>query len=398
MKKILLLIMVTCALQARIDKLSNIEPAQVIYINLSTTPCDQACLENLLKEKLYMSFLSQYSSNYANDSLAEIFDTISSNRIVYNNDSSNTSQINTTAINLAIIIPQKVIKGYTQVVTNAIFAYTIQKRLNVNLKFFLTDDESQANMEKALKNIKNLGFKYVIAAVTNDGLNFLKNDEYSNMIFYIPTLNKNITNIKNSNIIFGGIDYEKQITSLIKYANNALFVFSDDSYLANIINKYILNQNSSATIRMINNNNFNVTNLIDKNLDGASIFLNTPLIKTALLSSQIRVYDIEPSAILSTQINYNNALFSLTQPEDRKNMYIANSIGQIDNQIIANNAFLGQDINFNWIAYSTTFGFDFLYTNFIDKTQKPQFNEIVQDNQVMYQTKIIRLNRYGFYE
>ncbi|MFW5618321.1 MAG: hypothetical protein ACOCMY_00245, partial [Campylobacter hyointestinalis] len=132
-------------------------------------------------------------------------------------------------------------------------------------------------------------------------------------------------------------------------------------------------------------------------LRDSSIFLNTPLIKTALLSSQFRVFDLNPNALLSTQINYNNALLSLTQPNDRKNMYIANSISKIDDEIISNNAILGQNIEYDWVAYSSTFGFDYIYTKFINSDASSLFDEKVQNNQVIYDTKIMKSNQFGFY-
>ena len=75
--------------------------------------------------------------------------------------------------------------------------------------------------------------------------------------------------------------------------------------------------------------------------------------------SQLTLYDANATNILSTQINYDPLLFSMTQYKDRKTMIIANSITSQNNVFIETNSLLGNDIVYDWINYTTTIGVDY---------------------------------------
>ncbi|WP_162165888.1 hypothetical protein [Campylobacter fetus] len=397
MKKIISLLTCVTILFAKTQIISEIPPAQIFYINLEPQICNTKCLQDLIKDELYISFLTRYNEQYSTNDLKNFFDTLNAkNEVAMQQNVRMGTEAN---VNIAVLIPQKVIKSYSLIVTNAIFSYVLKRELNANIKFFLTDDESAIKLSNGILNLKKQGFKYVIAPLTTTGMSTISKPEYADLVFYIPTLNTNATSIKAENIFFGGINYKDQIDKLLKYSNAKIAVFSDGSRLGNTLNDYILSSNQNAYISEISGNKLNLNPILQNNsrLKNASIFLNTPLIKTALLSSQFRVFNLDPYAILSTQINYNNALLSLTQPLDRKNMYIANSISTLDDEITTINEILGQNITYDWVAYSTIFGFDFLYTNFINTDANPLLNEQVIGNQVIYNTKVMKTTQFGFY-
>lgn len=391
MKKIVVLFISIAILFAKTQKLSDIPPAQIFYINLDPQICDTKCLEKLIKDELYISFLTRYDEKQANEELRNFF--------VFLNSGSDFYNPSTAEVQIAILLPEQVIKSYSIIVANAIFSYAIKRGLSSNIEFFLSQNETSANIDSALLKARAGGFRYVIAPLTNAGLNVISDPKYSDMIFYIPTINSKTTNLAAKNLIFGGIDYEDQIKKLLSYSNQKIAVFNDGSRLGNMLNSYINNLSTPVYTKEISGNKLDLKPTLENNsrLRNSSIFLNTPLIKTALLSSQFRVFDLNPNALLSTQINYNNALLSLTQPNDRKNMYIANSISKIDDEIISNNAILGQNIEYDWVAYSSTFGFDYIYTKFINSDAISLFDEKVQDGQVIYDTKIMKSNQFGFY-
>ena len=134
----------------------------------------------------------------------------------------------------------------------------------------------------------------------------------------------------------------------------------------------------------------------NKKLQESSIFMNTPLVKTSLIASQLRYYELEPYALLSTQINYNPMLLTLTQYEDRKNFYIANSIGKSTVSMKEFNSLLGHDIVYDWVNYATSIGIDYFYTRFFIPVSSSAFKEIVKDRQVQYDVSIIQPKRYSF--
>ncbi len=297
---------------------------------------------------------------------------------------------------LAIIIPEKSIKSYSSIVINASLAYILRKDAKMNTEIFLIGSEDEQSIRAALEKIKAKGVKFIIAAFTTRGVNFL--NDYEDFIFYIPTLHKNNTQIKASNVYFGGIDYKAQVEKLSQQGSAKIASFYDDSTLSSYLNSIL--SNYSARTYFVGGKKLNYISLLYSkgSLSGASIFLNTPLTKSAIIASQLRVNNITPSAILATQIAYNPILLSLTQPGDRKKMLIANSISNTDEYLSYLNESFEQSIDYNWVAYSTSIGVDFIYTSFIDKGAERLFKEPMKDNQILYDIKLMKALEFGFEE
>ena len=301
-------------------------------------------------------------------------------------------------IKVALIIPQDVIKSYSVVVSDSVFAYIFKRDVGSYIEIFYSGDESVENLNLAINRAKNAGFKYLIAPLTTNGLEIVNSDDYDDLIFYIPTINiKNISNPR-SNLFFGGIDYEAQIQKLLTKANHKITAFGDGSRVSDMLNNLVANNTNEPYIKNIEGSDIKL-NFLKNNykVKNSSIFLNTPLIKSALLSSQFRVFELTPHILLSTQLNYNSALISLTQSGDRKNMYIANSIMTPDSQLETLSAILGEKLDYDWVAYSTMIGMDFIYLNYINKSAKAIFKEEMQNNQIQYNINIMRAGNYGFY-
>ena len=68
-----------------------------------------------------------------------------------------------------------------------------------------------------------------------------------------------------------------------------------------------------------------------------------------------------------------------------------------DSQLETLSEILGEKLIYDWVAYSTMIGMDFIYLNYIDKSQKAIFKESIQNNQVQYKIDIMRAGNYGFY-
>mgnify|MGYP003411768151 FL=1 len=301
-------------------------------------------------------------------------------------------------IKVALIIPQDVIKSYSVVVSDSVFAYIFKRDVGSYIEIFYSGDESAENLNLAINRAKNAGFKYLIAPLTTNGLEIVNSDDYDDLIFYIPTINIKTVQNPNPNLFFGGIDYEAQIQKLLTKANHKITAFGDGSRVSDMLNNLVANNTNEPYIKNIEGSDIKL-NFLKNNykVKNSSIFLNTPLIKSALLSSQFRVFELTPHILLSTQLNYNSALISLTQSGDRKNMYIANSIMTPDSQLETLSAILGEKLDYDWVAYSTMIGMDFIYLNHINKSAKAIFKEEMQNNQIQYNINIMRAGNYGFY-
>lgn len=392
------LLSISCAsaLFGAANKLSDIEPAREFYVDLEPKACESKCLLNLLKKGQIFSFLARFKENLANDELsAKYREFLSGNFGSYSGSSEPSFAPLSSDAKIAVLIPQKTIKSYSVIVSNSIIAYSAATKNKAMIQFFLFDDES--NINSVLENVLAQGFNYAIAPITDAALEQIADERYSKIFFYVPTLHASLAHYERPNILFGGIDYDGQIRALSQKSDGKIASISDGSRLGAMLNRQVAQQNPDAFLSVIETKNVDLKGELRRSgFMGASVFLNTTLLKTSLISSQFRVYDVNVKKVLCTQICYDPALFSLTQPSDRANMLIAISFSDIDEALLANAKLLGVDLKYDRVAYPVMFGLDYIITNFINKNAHSFFIENVSGSQVQYKTQILQPTKSGF--
>lgn len=376
---------------AKSDKLSPIPLTKSIFINTDGFTCNAECMEQLLDEGQIFSFMVHY-----NDSLDEL-DYMRS-EFAYYQRVFRVFEDEEYSIRVAMLIPQKSIRRYALTTVNSVLAYLLSKQHDFEVKVFNTHNEDEESILRELENIKKENFRYVIAPVTKKGAKVILENE-DNLVIYIPTINKDVVENSSSNIVFGGISYSKQIDELFRYTNEKIAYFTDGSNLSKELNNFLIEKSPNIVYgKSIKSSRMNFKQMFKKNtkLADSSIFMNTPLVKTSLIASQLRVYEIEPYVLLSTQINYNPMLLTLTQFEDRKKFFIANSIGESTVEAVEINSLFGHDIVYDWVNYSTSIGIDYFYTNYFVPTASSNFDEEIVENQVQYNISIMKPMRNKF--
>ena len=177
----------------------------------------------------------------------------------------------------------------------------------------------------------------------------------------------------------------------MKFANEKVVAFSDGSALAGLLNQYV-RQNAASEIYEIeiSGKEDDLGAYLNKKsrLNASSMFLNLPLIKASSVATQIRGYEIAPFALLSSQINFVPQIFSVVAKRDRQNLYLASSINLPNDEILGASALFDLNLRYDWIAYSTIAGVDYLYSSFIDPEHARLFSEPVQNSQIVYGVKI----------
>ncbi len=363
-------------------------------INLNTNECDKNCLKEYLKDGKVFSFISNYKNMTNDTNLSKDYETLKIKLNIFNTKKTN-------IIKIALMVPKNIIGRYTISTTNTILAYLLKKGVNFDFELFDSKDESLQNIQDTANKIESEGFRFVIAPYTYKGVKRLLSIK-SDLIYYIPTINKNEITTQKTNFVFGGIDYKKQIEKLLVFTNDKIAIFADESDMGFKLSSYIQSNNDTRIIykKIIPQKLTKFKSFLkyNKKLQGSSIFLNTPLVKTSLLASQFRFYKIRPYALFSTQINYNPLLLNLTQYEDRKDMYIANSIGKSDDALISTNKILDNNIFYDWINYSTSIGIDYIYTLYFNSEAQRLFDENILNNQVNYDIKILKPTKSAFSE
>ncbi|NLY04033.1 MAG: hypothetical protein GXZ15_04250 [Campylobacter sp.] len=394
MRKILLILcLVVIGLNAKDQKLSNIPPASMEFIDVMPGICDQICLKRLIDNRQEFSFIARYTPEYGSEfkghysRLSGKSGTLVVPKGVFRSKT------------IAVMLPEQVIGGYAEVVANSVFSYVISEDINIGVKFYYTGTEDPQALRDALMQMEKDEIALVIAPLTAKGASYVAANSDQNMLFFIPTIHFQVVDQSRENIFFGGIDYEEQISKLLNISNKDIVLFSDGSVLGNSLDKYVESSGYDLFAKhSISGSKKTLLGLVDSKYNNLAIFLNLPLDKTAMVATELRLNGIKPVAMLTTQINYAPKLISTINYQDRENLYVANSITNIDKDIAGISSVLGVDMYYNWVAYSTAIGLDYLYSTYIDPDHKRVFSEEILGSSINYNTKIYKTQRYVFEE
>ncbi len=405
-------------LSAQSYLISNIPLPKTYIENLDPYPCDEQCLQTYLDNDMIFSFLAHVASEHLSNPKQDEARLISIS--ILNLGSIEEEK----KLKIALLLPYKKIGRYATSTTNAAFAYLVARNQSFELKTYNIESEEFEDIADALTQMELDGFKFVIAPFTLKGANTLL-ELNPNEEIYFPTINKKDLNSTLPNIYFGGIDYKAQSDELLKEAVSPLVIFYDKSKIGEKLalyeekkfkykdtnlsefelDEFTAQTDGSPVLRDENRTVVKysiprrVTNIEEQLLYNdeimqGSMFINTPIVKTSMIMSQLTMYEVNATNVLSTQINYDPLILSLTQYEDRQNMIIANSITHNNSIFIETNSLLGNDIVYDWINYTTTVGIDYFF-NKITKQDKQYKVEIV-DNQMLYPIELIKPSKTRF--
>jgi len=408
----LLILLFPIALFAQSFLISNIPLPKTYIQDLDPYECDERCMQEYLDKKMIFSFLAHADQKLQNDSHDEV-------RVMSISILNLGATILNSKVQIAMLLPSAKIGKYASSTTNAAFAYLITKSHPFELKSYKIHSEEEAEIQRALELIQQDGFSHVIAPLTLKGAQSIINLSPP-LHVYFPTINKQDVQSDSMYLTFGAIDYEAQSKLLIKEAISPLVIFSDKSQTGEKLSQYeeeafvyttvpieVFDTNESqnkGTIeykKVFNEENKvlkysisrRTTNLEihlkdNEEIKNGSFFINTPIVKSGMIMSQLTLYDANATNILSTQINYDPLLLSMTQYNDRKNMIVANSITENNNVLIETNSLLGNDIVYDWINYTTTVGVDYFYHLITNEDREYEMK--VEDAQILYDIELIQ--------
>ena len=401
-KKFFTILLLSKLLLAKAFLTSNIPLPKTYVINLDPYPCNEKCLTNYLKHGKIFSFLAYTSDGTLKSH--ELQDIKNIYISVFNLGAMNI----TNKLKIAMLLPYKKIGKYATTTTQSVLAYLLNRNNAFEIKSFSINTESKKDIQQAIKKIQKEGFYYVIAPMTLQGArNIISLAPQLNI--YFPTINKKDCNCNAKNFYFGAIDYKAQSKVLLKEATSPLVIFYDNSLigkkLTHIQEKIYLDNTLDLDMMLLSPKGYkqkkvikyaiasrttNLENELKDNtkIEGASVVLDTPLVKSGMIMSQFTLFDINITNILSTQINYDPLILSITQYEDRKNMIIANSITKENKVLVETNALLENDIRYDWINYTTTIGIDYFFSLVTNLPR--EYNIPLINNQMIYPIKLMQ--------
>lgn len=305
------------------------------------------------------------------------------------------------SLKIALMVAPNVVGRYAQSTYNVALATLMATKEPFELVKYSMKDESETSIEETLNRINHDGMDGILAPLTLGGVkNFIKYGVQKPV--FIPTVHKRDIGTVSDNIIFGSIDYEAQIDTLLPYSASSLAIFYDDSSVGSNLSS--LTQNSAAmakkakssTLYVIDKEGSNIVKYLNKPalFSKKSIFVHTPVVKTSMLCAHLTFRDAHEYNILSTQINFDPTLISLTQYKDRRNMLVANSIVEQVPAIYETNALMNNDLTFDWINYTTSVGSDYLISVLTNSPRN--YSLPILDSQVVYPVEIMIPKESGF--
>ncbi|MGB7401530.1 MAG: hypothetical protein WA916_03075 [Arcobacter sp.] len=294
---------------------------------------------------------------------------------------------------IAIIFPSKVVGKYGNSTINSVIGYLLFQNKKFEIESFDSEDESFENISNAMYEIKNKGYKKIIALFTSDALSKIRNiSAFSDMEVYFPLISRNDAYfITSPNYIYGAISYQNQMKKLLELSTGDNAQFYEDSSIGNMLKGVYerLVPNIVVNQRVMQSNNNFKSMVTNEKLKHTNLMINTTLVKSSIILSQLYAYETENGLIMTTQLNFDPLILSLTQYEDRLNLILASSIEETDPKLTELLYLLDTDIKYNWVNYSTLVGINYLFSKNKNALIKNQIlnQEVLYNTHLYYSTK-----------
>ncbi len=353
--RILLLLTLAAGLFAKSFLISNIPLPSVSLVNLELEPLEQSQIDELYEQGYILTVLAQ--NNLNKELLREI--------AIYKKTLNIKEAIQLDLYEVAFFMPQKAIGRYATTTVNSAISTLLINNKDFSLKVYDTNE-----FEKNLAAIENGSYDVVIAPLTSELAQRLC-DRGVDSRFFIPTVHQKSVVCDDKDIYFGAIDYEQQIKSFLHDANSSVTLVSNSSKITKRLDK-LVKEHFPVKEHLVLTQTRNLKRQLQRmkeQLHEQEVFINLPLVKATLFLSQLRLYEIEPAKIYTTQILYNPLILKLTQYEDRKNMVIANSIEKFSDTFYNNTKLLKSDVRYDWIDFATAYGLNMIIKDMLTQNQ-----------------------------
>ena len=381
MRSLIVTLFLSVSLLASGRFLSPLPLPTLTIINLDTYECDSSCLEKFLQNEQYFSFLAHLNSQNIEQFKSQYQHLLTLFHLK--------SLLPTQEMIIGLYCHQKT-SSICNHLAKAITSYYLSRQADFTIQTTIIDNNT--TFSSLIYDPQMLN---IIIATYNDSQD-LPNLE-PNTRFFIPTLHASLVQQKK-NLYFAGVDYRAQIAHLLQLNNNPLAIFylkksPFSSYLTQLAQESC---DKPIKLYSVDSAYGNLKHYLKNNsdLNSSALLLNTPPIKTSLILSQLPLYGIEPPIKLSTQINFTAKLFSLIQPDNRKELYIAHIMPSYPKEIDAYTSLLEENLFYNWINYATLVGIDSFFAAMQNAAKK--FKEEFIGNQIQYEIQIYKTTPYGF--
>ncbi len=381
MRKIAIIFTFFILLYAQTQSLSPLPLPSTYFIDLDIYPCDTYCLQNDLENERIFSFLSHakevsplpqpYKKIYA--LYSQLF------------------QIPSMSIFSITLLYDKRLRNLLPSLTQNISSYFLIRQALFSLKTQMLESNVtlQDHIDQAQKS------DLIIYLATFNDINDTQPNTSTPL--FIPTLHAKFLHWNGENVYFGGIDYQKQIDLLytLHQGKTAIF-YLKNAALSKSLTDYIVSKYGATSLYDIGANATNLKGILKDNedLNQSAIILNTPPIQSALILSQCTFYDIVPQKKLSTQINFSPSILSMTQQEDKRNLFVATIAMHYPPLLEGAIATMENIPTYDWLNYATLVGIDYFFSKKDGKNAL--FQKSFDKNQIQYPLTIKEAKSFSF--
>ncbi len=364
---------------------SPIPLPKTVFIDLDPHPCDQRCLEEHLQRKEYFSFMAKIKREDIS-AFKEEYRRLAQLLNAYIPTARHT-------FGLAVFYEPR-LKSYANKVVLSAFSYFASQNTPVEIKSYPLGPEEPLEFQ-----IERSGADVGIALLTYAEEEKLRGLN-SPIPLFIPTLNKEYLDVPvGDNIYFGGVNYKDQLEIIKNLATKdvTLFYLKRSPLSLKLTRDFSSDLSKNVKAYPVDDSSSNLGYLLRRNtrINRSSLLFNTPIVKTSLILSQLRLYRKNPKAKLSTQINYNPKLFHLTQPKDRKDFILTTSFFQPPEELEGLYEVFDDGLSYDWVSFSTMVGLD-AFRN-VPKRRRAFPIDFV-DNQLLYPISVKRTLPFSFEE
>ena len=215
------------------------------------------------------------------------------NKIVENKIEFDTTKVK---MKVAFIYPSNLVSKYAKSSIGTVSGYLSHQNSDYELVVIDTESESASKINAAFQEVRESNIKNVIALFTPNAVTTLNSIVSNDFKVYLPLVEKKDVSSSNENLIFGSISYDEQIKKLMDYSSSNNVMFYQDTYLGSKLRKSYDSIASNVRYKKeISKNENNFKNIVTgSGLNDSTLFLNTDIVKSSLILSQMRSYDVYP--------------------------------------------------------------------------------------------------------
>jgi hypothetical protein len=389
MRKVISLFFTIALLWADAKYASPLPPPKLHVIDIDPKKCDKECLMRYFESGKILSGAAKASSAKKEPSSFEeylkkypdLFDYPATTQGIQNTQS--TLELDHDQVKIAILGDKKRHKQILKRIASLLAALFLQHHRPFNIQtIHLPADATSLPCQKLSD------FDLAIAIIPYSKSHLLSTDCQATTTF-VPTLHKRLVNSAPDGIYFGGIDYFEHIERLLDYSKKRLVVFTlKDSPFSQKLTDHLLSLKPEAKVYTLTKNSSSFGHIFRRHSRYKALFFNTPLLTTSLILTQLTLHGHTSTPKLSTQINFHQKLFDLTQEQDRKGLIMAISTLNAPQKVDALAELVGVNLAYDWLGYNTIMGAASLFLK--DHTL------LFDGYQLQHHTTILRYTTGGF--